>query len=157
MMAMKNMVEIDVVIDEKYVDPKVTIRTKTRSEQVENIVYAIENASDNDFPQVVAHSDGKQVFVSQRDIIRVHTQGRKVVVQTEEAQYTVKKTVSDLEEKLNPKRFLRISQSEIINLYKVKCFDIGIAGTIGVEFDNGMKSWASRSRVKDIKAMLKAN
>ena len=157
MFAMKNMVEIDVVLDEKYIDPKVTIRTKTRSQQVENIVYAIENASENDFPQVIAHADGKQVFVSQRDIIRVHTQGRKVVVQTEDAQYTVKKTVSDLEEKLNPKRFLRISQSEIINLYKVKCFDIGIAGTIGVEFDNGMKSWASRSRVKDIKAMIKAN
>ena len=87
----------------------------------------------------------------------MHTQGRKVVVQTDDAQYTVKKTVSDLEEKLNPKRFLRISQSEIINLYKVKCFDIGIAGTVGVEFDNGMKSWASRSRVKDIKAMIKAN
>ena len=153
---MKDMVEIEVVLDDKYVDPKVTIRTKTNSQQVENIIYAIENASEHDFPQLVAQAEGKQVFVSQRDIIRVHTQGRKVVLQTDDAQYVVKKTVADLEDRLNPKRFLRISQSEIINLYKVKCFDIGIAGTVGVEFDNGMKTWASRSRVRDIKAMLKA-
>ncbi|MCR5267646.1 MAG: LytTR family transcriptional regulator [Lachnospiraceae bacterium] len=152
---MKNMVEIDVVIDEKYVDPKVTIQTKTHSEQVENIIYAIENASENDFPQIVARSDDKLVFVSQRDIIRVHTQGRKVILETEKETLSVKKTLAGLEEDLNPKRFLRISQSEIINLYKVKCFDINMAGTIGVEFDNGTKSWASRSRVKNIKAMLK--
>ncbi|MBQ7581638.1 MAG: LytTR family transcriptional regulator [Lachnospiraceae bacterium] len=149
------MVEIDVVIDEKYVDPKVTIQTKTHSEQVENIIYAIENASENDFPQIVARSDDKLVFVSQRDIIRVHTQGRKVILETENETLSVKKTLAGLEEDLNPKRFLRISQSEIINLYKVKCFDINMAGTIGVEFDNGTKSWASRSRVKNIKAMLK--
>ncbi|MBR4168896.1 MAG: LytTR family transcriptional regulator [Lachnospiraceae bacterium] len=153
---MKNMVEIDVILDDKYVDPKVTIQTKTHSEQVENIIYAIENASENDFPTIVARNDDKLIFVSQRDIIRVHTQGRKVLLETEEGTLSVKRTLAGLEEDLNPKRFLRISQSEIINLYKVKCFDINMAGTIGVEFDNGTKSWASRSRVKNIKAMLKA-
>ncbi len=150
------MVEIDVILDDKYVDPKVTIQTKTHSEQVENIIYAIENASENDFPTIVARNDDKLIFVSQRDIIRVHTQGRKVLLETEEGTLSVKRTLAGLEEDLNPKRFLRISQSEIINLYKVKCFDINMAGTIGVEFDNGTKSWASRSRVKNIKAMLKA-
>ena len=150
------MVEIDVILDDKYVDPKVTIQTKTQSEQVENIIYAIENASENDFPTIVARNDDKLIFVSQRDIIRVHTQGRKVLLETEEGTLSVKRTLAGLEEDLNPKRFLRISQSEIINLYKVKCFDINMAGTIGVEFDNGTKSWASRSRVKNIKAMLKA-
>ncbi len=152
---MKNMVDIDVVIDERYIDPKVTIQTKTHSEQVENIIYAIENASENDFPMIVARQDEKLVFVSQRDIIRVHTQGRKVFLETEGETLTVRKTLSGLEEDLNPRRFIRISQSEIINLYKVKCFDINISGTIGVEFDNGTKSWASRSHVRDIKAILK--
>ncbi|MBR6451266.1 MAG: LytTR family transcriptional regulator [Lachnospiraceae bacterium] len=152
---MKNMVDIDVLIDERYIDPKVTIQTKTHSEQVENIIYAIENASENDFPQIVARQDEKLVFVSQRDIIRVHTQGRKVLLETEGETLTVRKTLSGLEEDLNPKRFIRISQSEIINLYKVKCFDINISGTIGVEFDNGTKSWASRSHVRDIKAILR--
>ncbi len=154
---MKDMVEIEVVLDEHYADPLVTIRTKSNTQQVENIICAIENASHSDFPQIAAVKDDAVTFVSQRDIVRVHTEGRKTVIQTEENIFTVKRTLAGLEDVLNPTRFLRISQSEIINLYKVKSFDFNLAGTIGVEFDCGIKSWASRSRVKQIKMLLKQN
>ena len=151
---MKDMVEIEVVLDEQYPDPHVTIRTKANTQQVENIICAIEDASHSDFPQIAASKDDKLEFVSQRDIVRIHTEGRRVILQTEDAVYQVRRTLAGLEDVLNPTRFLRISQSEIINLYKVKCFDFNIAGTIGVEFDCGIKTWASRSRVKQIKALL---
>ena len=155
-MKMRNMIDIDVVIDEKYVDPKVTITAREKNQQVENIIYAIENVADNDFPVIPASSDRGVEFISQRDIIRAYTSDRKVLIETSGGTYTVKKKLSSLEEDLNPSRFIRISQSEIINIYKVKCFDINIAGTIGVEFENGAKSWASRSCVKAIKEILKA-
>ena len=77
------MVEIDVIIDEDYADPKVLIFSKEKTEQVENIIYAIENASDNDFPAIPAHLEGeKLVILSQREIIRVFSENRKVFVQT---------------------------------------------------------------------------
>ena len=154
---MKDMVEIEVVLDERYTDPLVTIKTRSNTQQVENIICAIEDASHSDFPQIAAVKDDAVVFVSQRDIVRVHTEGRKIVIQTESETYTVKRTLAGLEDVLNASRFLRISQSEIINLYKVKSFDFNLAGTIGVEFDCGIKSWVSRSRVKQIKALLKQN
>lgn len=154
---MKNMVEIEIVLDEQYADPHVTIRTKSNTQQVENIICAIEDASNADYPQVAANEDGKLVLISQRDIVRIHTEGRRVILQTESQTYTIRKTLSGLEEILNPARFLRISQSEIINLYKVKSFDYNLAGTIGVEFDCGIKSWASRSRVRQIKELLQQN
>lgn len=94
-------------------------------------------------------------LVSQRDIIRVYTQDRKVIVHTQDKSYISRKPLSRVEEILNPNRFIRISQSEIINLHKVKSFDINMAGTIGVEFDDGTKSWVARSRVKSIKNLLK--
>jgi DNA-binding LytR/AlgR family response regulator len=149
------MVEIEVVLDERYIDPFVTIRTRSNTKEVENIICAIEDASRSDFPQIAATKDEAVVFVSQRDIVRVHTEGRRIVIQTEDEVYTVKRTLAGLEDVLNPARFVRISQSEIINLYKVKSFDFNLAGTIGVEFDCGIKSWVSRSRVKQIKALLK--
>ena len=153
---MKNMVDIEVILDEEYADPKVTIRTKEKTTQVENIVYAIENVSENDFPLIPATGDEGIEFISQRDIIRAYTQGRKVVIQTKNGLFTIRKTLSGVEDDLNPTRFIRISQSEIINIYKVKRFDINIAGTIGVEFENGTKSWASRSCVKAIKELLRS-
>jgi DNA-binding LytR/AlgR family response regulator len=153
--SMKSMVDIEVVINENYIDPKVTIKTRANTAQVENIIYAIENASDNDFPQIVAITGDKMLFISQRDIVRVYTEGRRVLLQTADASYTVKRSLAAMEEDLNPHRFLRISQSEIINIYKVKSFDINVSGTIGVEFDCGIKSWCSRSRMKQVREMLK--
>ncbi|MCR5356282.1 MAG: LytTR family transcriptional regulator [Lachnospiraceae bacterium] len=156
---MKSMVDIEVVINEKYIDPKVTIKTRANTQQVQNIICAIENVSENDFPHIVAIDNDsdtdKMVFISQRDIVRVYTEGRKVFLQTEDGTYMLRRTLTGLEEDLNPHRFLRISQSEIINLYKVRCFDIGVSGTIGVEFDCGIKSWASRSRMKRVREMLR--
>lgn len=149
------MVDINVAIDEKYVDPKVTILTREKTGLVESIINAIENVSENEFPLIPAYSEGEMEFVSQRDIVRVYIQDRKCILQTDEGLFTVRKNLSRLEEDLNPSRFVRISQSEIINIYKVKRFDINIAGTIGVEFENGTKTWASRSCVKTLKALLK--
>lgn len=154
---MKDMVDIEVVLNEIYVEPKVTIQTKEKTRQVENIIYAIETVSDNEFPMITAYQEeGKLEIISQRDIIRAYTHGRKVFLQTENGTCTVRKTLTALENDLNSDRFIRISQSEIINLHKVKCFDINIVGTIGIEFEDGTKSWASRSRVKAVKAMLRS-
>lgn len=152
---MKTMVDIEVVLDESCTEPQVTIRTREKTEQVENIICAIERVSENDFPMIPAYLDNKLEFVSQRDIIRAYTEGRKVLLQTVENIYTVRKTLFGLKEDLNNKRFLRISRSEIINLYKVKGFDVNLLGTIGVEFEDGTRSWVSRSRVKAVKEMLK--
>ena len=152
---MRSMVDIEVAIDEKYVDPKVTILTREKTGLVESIINAIENVSENEFPLIPAYTEGEMEFVSQRDILRVYIQDRKCILQTDEGLFTVRKNLSRLEEDLNPSRFVRISQSEIINIYKVKRFDINIAGTIGVEFENGTKTWASRSCVKTLKALRK--
>ena len=153
-MPMNSMVDIEIVLDEKYVDPKVTIQTAYKTKQVENIVYAIENASENDFPMITARGDEGLEFISQRDIFRIYTEDRKIKVCTENRGYIARGTLYSFEEILNPTRFVKISQSEIINIYKVKRFDISRAGTIGVEFDNGEKTWVSRSCVRTIREFL---
>ncbi len=145
---MKNMVDIEVVLDQDYIEPKVTIQTREKTQQVENIIQAIDDVSNSDFPLILAYEDENIVMISQRDIVRVFTFDRKIHLNTETNTYIVKRSLQSLEELLNPERFIRISQSEIINLYKVKCFDLNSAGTIGIEFDNGEKSWVSRSRIK---------
>ncbi len=151
---MNNMVDIEVILDENCIDPKVKILTKEKNKQVEDIIYAIENVSESAYPPIPVLGEEGLEFISQRDIIRAYTENRKIMILTENGVYVYRKKLSALEEELNPTRFIRISQSEIINIYKVKSFDINIAGTIGVEFENGTKSWASRSCVKAIKKLI---
>ena len=152
---MKHMVDIEVVIDETCTDPKVTIHTNARSARVDNIIEAVEKAAGSEFPMIPGNDGENMELISQRDIIRVYTEGRKIIICTEDKVYTAGRTLSGLEEMLNSDRFLRISQSEIINLYKVKCFDINTAGTIGIVFENGDRTWVARSKVKAIKDMIK--
>ena len=152
---MRNGIDIDVILDGNYADPKITIHTKERTEEIDAIIEAIEAASENEYPRIPVSQDDRVLLLPQREIMRVHTQGRKLEIETEKGRYIVSRTLSSLEEVLNEDRFIRISQSEIINLYMVKHFEFGVVGTVGIEFENGVKTWAARSRVKAIKKALK--
>ena len=149
------MVDIRLILDEKFIEPLVQIYSKTKTKQVDSIIYAIENVSNSEYPPIATQFEGKLSFISQRDIYRIKTEGRKVLVQTKNETYEAKSTLASVEEKLDEERFFRISQSEIINLYKVDNFDFGVSGTISVMFDDGQVSWVSRRRVKPLKDMLK--
>ena len=73
---------------------------------------------------------------------------------TDKGEYTLRLRLYEMEERLNPKQFVRISNSEIINLKKVKNFDLNFAGTICVELVNGTKTYVSRRFVSRIKTIL---
>ena len=151
---MRRMVDIDFVLDEALTDPKVTVRAKEKSEQVEKIIAAIEKVSESDHPMIMCRDGEELEFVSQRDIVRVYTEKRKVIVETDTTSYSVDKTLGAVEEMLGSDRFVRISQSEIVNLFKVKSLNLSKSGTIGITFDNGSSTWVARSKVKAIKQMV---
>ena len=152
---MNHIVDIDFVPDENYPDPNVTIRAKEKTKLVENIIHAVENVSEQHFASIPAYEGDELRLLSQRDILRAHSHDHKVMVQTNDKSYLVKKTLISLEEMLDPERFLRISHSEIVNMYKVKNFDLNIKGSIGIQFDNGVTSWASRRYLKTVREFLK--
>ncbi len=152
---MADMVDIKVVIDEKAVDPRVEIHTQGDSKLVDNIIYAIENVTRTSYPPITAYDKGALKVISQRDIYRIRTEGRDIMLDTEDMSYSIKGTLAKLEDILDNERFFRISQSEIINLYKVDTFDFNITGTVGVLFDNGVRSYVARRCVKPLRDKLK--
>ena len=152
---MSNSVDIDFIPDEKYTDPNVTIRAKEKTKLVDDIIHAVETVSEKSFERIPAYDGPEMKLISQRDILRAHSHEHKVMVQTETDSYLVKKTLISLEEILDPDRFLRISQSEIVNLYKIKSFDLNLKGAIGIQFENGYTTWVARRYLKAIKEILK--
>ncbi|MBR4758588.1 MAG: LytTR family transcriptional regulator DNA-binding domain-containing protein [Lachnospiraceae bacterium] len=152
---MSDMIDINIIIDEECVEPVVDIRTYKQTQQVDSIVSAIENASRSIYPPIPVTDGGKLSFVSQRDVYRIKTAGRKVSLETDSGTYVVRGTMNRFEEELDTERFIRISQSEIVNLYKVKSFDLSGNGTILIEFENGEKSWVARRCVKALREKLR--
>ena len=73
---------------------------------------------------------------------------------TDQGCYTLRLRLYEAEERLNKKTFVRISNSEIVNLRKIKNFDFSITGTICIRLTDGSTSYVSRRYVQKIKKIL---
>ena len=151
---MRSAIDIDIQIDPNCVDPQVVIRTNHMTPEIDAIVYAIENCTGSVYPMVPAYDGDTLVLLTQRDIVRVYVESRRLIVRTERGGYVARKTLAEMESMLDSGRFLRISRSEIINLHKVSNFDFSLTGTIHVHFDDGTGTWVARRYVRSIQETL---
>ena len=151
---MKNAIDIEIQIDAACGDPKVIIRTSRMTPDIDNLVHAIENCTDSGYPMVTAYDGDAMVLLSQREIIRVFVENRKLIIRTDRGSFVARRTLAEMESTLNPSRFLRISRSEIINMNKVSSFDFSLSGTIHVYFDDGTSTWVARRYVRSIQTIL---
>ncbi len=148
--------EIKLIIDKDWPKLTVYIKSSKRDDDVEGIISAVQSYAENKSPSVMAYYNDEMEMVPQRRIIRLFVSNRKVWMETAQKTYEVKKPLHEVETTLDKTRFVRISQSETINIRKVKCFDFSTAGTIGVELENGQSTWVARRRVKSVKELLDA-
>ena len=146
--------EIKIIIDKDWPKLTVYIKSSERNDDVEGIISAVQSYAENKSPSVMAYFNDDMEMIPQRRIIRLYVSNRKVWIETAQKTYEAKKTLSEIESHLDKDKFVRISQSETINIRKVKRFDFSTAGTIGVEFENGQSTWVARRRVKDVKDLL---
>ena len=151
---MRNAVDIDVQIDSNCADPQIVIRASRMTPEIDAIVHAIENCTGSVYPMVAAYDGDTMVLLSQRDIVRVYVESRRLIVRTEQGGFLARKTLAEMESLLDSGRFLRISRSEIINLRKVSNFDFSLTGTIHVRFDDGTSTWVARRYVRSIQRTL---
>lgn len=143
--------QFEIKIDSSYTEPKVTILTAAVTEEINNLIQRI---SEKD-PQIISGSkNGKLEVLDKDDLFRIYASGGRVFAITENGKYTLRFRLYEIEGKLNPSQFVRISKSEIINLKKVKNFDLSFTGTICVELTNGMTTYVSRRYISKIKRIL---
>ena len=152
---MKNPIDIRIEIDPKCQDPVILIRTDQKTQTVEDIIHMIEACTDSSYPLITGYRDSEMELLSQRDIVRVYVEARKVRIRTIDGVYDSRKPLSFLETVLNTDRFIRISRFEIINLRKVSGFDFSNTGTIRVIFTDGSETWVARRYVQAVQKTLK--
>ena len=147
-------VDIRIEIDPSLSGSEVIIRTDKRTGLTDQIVQAIEKCVENEHSQIPAMNGGTMFLLSQQEIVRVYTENRRVIVDSEAGVYESRLSLRKLEEMLDPASFVRISRFEIINLNRVSGFDFSIGGTVQVHFDNASSTWVSRRYVHVIQQTL---
>ena len=143
--------QVEIKIDPSQPEPKVVITAASMTEEVNRIVRRLSE----EIPQVISGTrDGKLEVLEPEELIRIYAASGKVFAVTGKGEYTLRLRLYELEERLSPHQFVRISNSEIINLCEAESFDLSIAGTICVQMKNGETTYVSRRYVSKIKKIL---
>lgn len=142
---------LEVKIDSSCIEPKVIIMTASMTEDVNSIL----NKLSDQAPQIISGSkDHKIEVIEQADLIRIYASSGKVFAVTHKGEYALRLRLYEIEERLPPHQFVRISNSEIINLKNVNDFDLSFTGTICVRLANGTITYVSRRYVSKLKKIL---
>lgn len=83
-------------------------------------------------------------------ITRFFTLDGKVWVSAEGKKMTVKQRIKDLEQIVD-EGFLKINQGCIVNVHKIKKFDVSIGGALKIVFKDGESDYVSRRELKNVK------
>ena len=128
--------KINIELDKALEETEVLIRAAKMTEEVNGILKKLEEPS----VQMISGFAGDTLeILEQADIIRV---------------YLLRMRLYEAEERLDQTRFVRISNSEIINLKMAKRFDLSFSGTICVNLAGGQTAYVSRRYVAKIKRLL---
>lgn len=138
-------------IHPRYEEPEIHICCKERNDEAEELYRAVKDAVDT---KIIAYDDMGAVPLNSCDIIRIYYQGQKVCAATAKGDYRLHERLYELEEKLDKSRFLRISNSEIVNLRKIKRLDTKLTGTVKMYLSENMETYVSRRYVPKIKKAL---
>ena len=148
---MRGNMKIKLEINPKYQELEIHVCHEADTEQAREACRVIRSALDT---SVMAYSDGQVIPIGSSDIIRIFAQNQGVYVTTAGGVYRLRERLYELEEKLDTSRFLRISNSEIVNLRKIQRMDTSLTGTVKMYLDENIETYVSRRYVTRIKKAL---
>ena len=96
----------------------------------------------------------KYFRISSDDVLYLEASGDYTIISTNQDQYVSSSGISKLEQKLDPKHFVRIHRSTIINQNHLKEIEKHFNGGLIVKMDNGKSFPVSRSYVKVIREKI---
>lgn len=143
--------QIEVKIDHSCIEPKIVIFTAEMTEEIKEMVQKL---SEKSHKIISGSKDGKIAVLEQDDLFKIYAENGRVLAAAADGEYVLRLRLYEAEERLNPHQFVRISNSEIVNLRKVKNFDLSFSGTICVELEDNTATYVSRRYVSKIKKIL---
>ena len=144
--------KVEVQVDPGLEEPLVVLRVPSPTEEVEQLARRLRGEA---APQpFTVYTEREAVRVSRSMVLRFYAEDKGVSCQTGKGTFAVRRRLYELEEELAGTRFVRVSNSEIVNLDRVTGLDLTLAGTIKMTLEGGTVCWVSRRYVKKIKQAL---
>ena len=139
--------KLNVFVD-KAQEERIDIYIKEKRQIVEDIENLISEEN-----ILLCYKNSEIYKVSFSEIILLTVENEKVAVFTEKDKFFIKERLYMAEEKLSSD-FIRLNQSAIGNIRKIRKFDCSVSGTLKVTFTNGLTDYVSRRQVKAVRERL---
>lgn len=140
--------KLEVKINPDLEEPIIEIHTNEVTEEIERILKFLKVTS------IQCFNEDKVFFVESHKVSGFTTQNTKVYAIVNQNLYLVKQRLFELETLLCNESFIRISNSEIVNVKKIEFIDLTTRGTIKIKLKDGYQMFASRRYVSKIKKQL---
>ena len=135
-------------------EPEIILRCAEAGEAAAGLLSRLYELAAEDTGKLTGQLDGQTYLLDPAKVLYADTADKRAFLYTAGAVYETELRLYELEERLSPHQFVRISNSEIIHLKKVVNFDLSFAGTIYVKLSNGTVTYVSRRYVSKIKKIL---
>lgn len=143
--------QIEIKVDPSCKETKIVVVTDKVTDEINRIVKKL---SDEENELIAGARNEAIELLDPQQIVRIYASQGKIYAKTKSGEYALRLRLYELEEKLDGKNFVRISNSELINLKKAKKFDLSFSGTICVSLEGGEVTYVSRRYVSKIKTLL---
>ena len=129
--------------------PSATITAPALTDEVKALAARLESGD-----RLIGWREGAAFPIPAEELLRCYGEDKGVRAQTADGVFDLKERLYELEARLDRHTFVRISQSEIVNLTKVTALDLKLSGTIKMTLAGGTVCYVSRRYVKKIKEAL---
>ena len=142
---------IELHIDPSLPELEVTVRAPARTPEVDAL---LDRLAAGEAPLLGFGPGGTAIPLDPEEVLRFYGEDKAVLAQTAAGVWTVRERLYELEQRLEGRRFARVSHSEIVNLRKVTALDLSLTGTIRMTLTGGVTVYVSRRYVKKMKEVL---
>lgn len=144
--------QVKIQLDSACKEPLVIIRAAQLTDELRALAEKLSGGQPQ--PLLTGSLDGELKVLREEELIRVYAGSGRVFAVTDKGEYTLRLRLYEAEARLDPRWFVRISNSEIVNLKKAESFDLGLTGTICVRLANGQAAYVSRRYLARVKKTL---
>ena len=143
---MKVNIQIDPALSEEYVE----FHVRAITNEISRYASIIEKSD-----RVITGTDqfDRITIVDPNEIVAVHADKKWCRIYTNNADFSCRKRLFELEEDLGPD-FMRISKSIVVNIRKIESVEAVFNGMMLLHMKNGSKEYVSRTYLPNLKSFL---
>ena len=133
-------------------EEKIVIIANRLTEEIEQLAARLGEAPPD---KIAAYSERGVELVPVEQALRIYSENQQILIETLDGhRYALRGRLYEYESQLAARRFIRISNSEIVNGEMITGMDFSFSGTICLFLKGNVKTFVSRRYVSKIKKLF---